>query len=110
MPKYIYTAKNFDGKLKGGEMEAKDEKALAQSLRSEGFLVTSIKVIGEKEKKNSIGSINIFGGVPLKEKMVFARNLSVMVSSGLPISKAVKNLSVQTSNKNFRKILEFLQP
>ncbi len=105
MPKYIFTAKNFDGKLKGGEMEAKDEKALAQSLRSEGFLVTSIKVIGEKEKKNSIGSINIFGGVPLKEKMVFARNLSVMVSSGLPISKAVKNLSVQTSNKNFRKIL-----
>lgn len=105
MPKYIFTAKNFDGKLKGGEMEAKDEKALAQSLRSEGFLVTSIKVIGEKEKKNSIGSINIFGGVPLKEKMVFARNLSVMVSASLPISKAVKNLSVQTSNKSFRKIL-----
>lgn len=105
MPKYIYTAKNFDGKLKGGEMEAKDEKSLAQSLRSEGFLVTSVKVIEEKGKNKSNGISVHFGGVPLKDKMIFARNLSVMISAGLPVSRGVKNLSVQTSNANFKKIL-----
>lgn len=105
MPKYIYSAKSFDGKLKGGEMEAKDEKSLAQSLRSEGFLVTSMKVIGEKEKKGKVSFLSRFERIPMKDKMVFARNLGVMVSAGLPIAKAIKNLSVQMGNKNFKKIL-----
>ena len=105
MPKYSYTAKNFEGAIKNGKAETKDEKALAQSLRSEGFLVTSIKLIEKEEKGSRISFFDRFGGVPLKEKMVFARNLSVMVSSGLPISKAVKNLSIQTKSKKFKKIL-----
>jgi type IV pilus assembly protein PilC len=37
--------------------------------------------------------------------MTFTRNLAVMVSSGLTVSKAVTNLSVQTKNKAFQKIL-----
>jgi type IV pilus assembly protein PilC len=37
--------------------------------------------------------------------MIFTRNLAVMVSSGLTISRAVSNLSEQTANKTFRKIL-----
>ncbi len=105
MPKYIYTAKSFDGKTKGGEMESKDEKSLAQELRSEGFLITSLKMIESNEKKTKIKLLDRFSGVPLKEKMVFARNLSVMISSGLPVSRAIQNLSVQTKNKKFKTIL-----
>ncbi|EKE18964.1 MAG: hypothetical protein ACD_9C00183G0001 [uncultured bacterium] len=106
MPKYIYTAKSYDGEMKGGEIVAQDEKNLAQQLRSEGFLVTSINLI--KEEDASITSVKFFDrfmSVPLKEKMVFARNLSVMVASGLTVSRAVNNLALQTQNKTFRKIL-----
>jgi type IV pilus assembly protein PilC len=106
MAKFIYTAKSFNGESKGGEMESKDEKTLAQELRSEGFLVTSIKLIEEKvSKKTSINFLDRFVSIPLKEKMMFARNLAVMVASGLPVSRAVKNLSLQTNNKKFEKIL-----
>jgi len=105
MPKYIYTAKGLDGSEKSGEVEAKDEKSVAQDLRAEGFLVTSLKMIGNKESETKIGFFDRFNTVPLKDKMIFARNLSVMVSSGLPISKGVQNLSVQTDNKKFKKIL-----
>lgn len=106
MPKYIYTAKSFDGKTKGGEMESKDEKSLAQDLRAEGFLITSLKMVESSEKKTKIKLLDRFtGGVPLKEKMVFARNLSVMIASGLPVSKAIQNLSVQTKNKKLKAIL-----
>jgi type IV pilus assembly protein PilC len=104
MPRFIYTAKSFDGKEKGGEADAKDEKSLAQQLRSEGFLITSIKSIG-KEEKTKIKLIDRFSTIPLKEKMMFARNLSVMISSGLPVSRAIQNLSLQTSNKRFKNIL-----
>lgn len=105
MPKYIYTAKGNDGETKGGEIIAKDEKSLAQQLRGEGFLITSIKVMDEKEAATHVNFLDRFSSVPLKEKMVFARNLSVMISSGLTVSRAVNNLALQTNNKQFKKIL-----
>jgi type IV pilus assembly protein PilC len=105
MPKFIYTAKSNDGKTKGGEITASDERAVAQQLRSDGFLVTSIKAVEEKTEKKEINFFDRFKTVPLKEKMVFARNLSVMISSGLTITRAVTNLSGQTKNKRFQKIL-----
>jgi type IV pilus assembly protein PilC len=105
MPKYFYTAKNIaTGETSGGEMEAKDERTLAQDLRARGILLTSHKEAKEKESFN-IKFFDRFISVPLKEKMIFTRNMSVMISSGLSVSRAVHNLSVQTRNKKFKKIL-----
>lgn len=106
MPKFLYTAKHISsGETSGGEMEAKDEKSLAQELRSQGLLITSIKETVAATAIN-IKFFDRFKRVPLKEKMTFTRNLSVMVSSGLTISRAVHNLSVGTRNKTFQKVLE----
>lgn len=105
MPKYIYTAKNYEGQAKGGELVAKDEKELARQLRSEGFIVTSVKGLEEKKSGISISFFDRFKSVPIKEKMMFARNLRVMVASGLTISRAINNLATQTKNKTFKKIL-----
>lgn len=106
MSKFFYTAKNATtGETSGGERDAKDEKDLAQDLRAEGLLLTSFK----EEQVASTLQVKFFDRfktVPLKEKMTFTRNLSVMVSSGLTISRAVLNLSLQTKNKTFRKMLE----
>lgn len=87
-------------------MVASDEKSLAQQLRGEGFLVTSIHKIEEEQQVQGVKFWDRFKTVPLKEKMVFARNLSVMISSGLTVARAVSNLSQQTTNKQFRVILE----
>jgi len=105
MPKYIFTAQSYTGETKGGEMTAKDEKALVEQLKSENFFVTSVKLIDEEKAKSGINFLNRFVSIPLKEKMIFARNLSVMVASGVTVSRAVNNLSLQTQNKAFRKIL-----
>lgn len=106
MPKFFYTAKHATtGETSGGEMEAKDEKSLAQDLRAEGLLLTSFKE-EQKESTLQVQFFDRFKVVPLKEKMTFTRNLSVMVSSGLTVSRAVLNLSLQTKNKSFRKMLE----
>jgi type IV pilus assembly protein PilC len=108
MPKYIYTAKSYDGQTKGGEAIARDEKVLATQLRGEGFLVTSIALVTEQQLAGSAKPkfLDIFNSVPLKEKMVFARNLSVMITSGLTVSRAVSNLALQVEHKGFKKILE----
>ena len=106
MPKFFYTAKNFEGQTKSGEIVSKDEKTVALQLRGEGFLITSLKLVEENQIGNKIKFWDRLSTIPLKEKMVFARNLSVMVSSGLSISRAVQNLAIQTKNKRFRSILE----
>lgn len=105
MPKYYYTAKNIaTGETTGAEAQAKDERELATELRASGLLVTSVREVKEGTKIQ-IRFLDRFVSVPLKEKMVFTRNLAVMVSSGLTVSKAITNLSVQTQNKSFQKIL-----
>ncbi len=107
MSKFIYTAKSYSGETKGGEATARDEKSLAGQLRAEGFLVTSISLVNENtaDGKAKVKFFDRFDSVPLKEKMVFARNLSVMISSGLTVSRGVSNLALQTEHKGFKKIL-----
>ncbi|MDD3498363.1 MAG: type II secretion system F family protein [Candidatus Moranbacteria bacterium] len=106
MAKFLYVAKNYDGETKTGEMVAKDERSLAQQLKSDGFLVTSVKEIeGEDDGEIKVNFMDRFSSVSLSDKMMFARNLSVMTSSGLTIAKAIKNLSIQTQNKKFSQIL-----
>ncbi len=104
--KFIYTAKNITpGETRGGEVDAKSDQDVAKSLRAEGWLVTSLKALKSDEKQAGVKFFDRFLSVPLKEKMIFTRNLAVMVSSGLTISRAVSNLSEQTNNKSFQKIL-----
>lgn len=104
-----YTAKNFSGETKGGEMNVKDERDLANQLRAEGFTLTSSKKLEEEENKVHVKFLDRFSTIPLAEKMVFTRNLSVMISSGLPLSRALRNIASQLRNKKFVKILEKVQ-
>lgn len=104
--KTFYTAKNYSGETKGGEIEVKNERELANFLRADGFILTSFKELKEEEGKEvKIKITDKLFGISLKDKLMFTRNLSVMVSSGLPLSRAIKNLASQTRNKRFSKIL-----
>lgn len=105
MPKYLYTATNIQtSESLSGELAAENEHDLATQLRASGALLTSHHEIREK-KGIEVKFLASFTKVPLKEKMLFTRNLAVMVSSGLPVPRAIHNLSVQTKNKRFSKIL-----
>ncbi|MFA6183939.1 MAG: type II secretion system F family protein [Parcubacteria group bacterium] len=105
MPKFLYVAKNYDGEIKTGELVAKDEQGVAQQLKSDGFLVTSVREMEEDDGKVKVDFMDRFTKIDLKDKMMFARNLSVMISSGLTVSKSIRNLADQTKNKKFTQIL-----
>lgn len=105
MPKFLYVAKNAQtGETLTGEQVAENEHDLAQVLRAAGALLVSAKEMTERKEVRG-KFFSGFKGIPLKEKMLFTRNLAVMVSSGLPIPRAIQNLSVQTRNKRFQMIL-----
>lgn len=96
----------MEGKPRSGEMDAKNERDLALQLRGDGYVVTSIERIDDTGYKAKINFLDRIQGVSLKEKLFFTRNLSVMISSGLTIARALDNLSVQTKNKHFKIVLE----
>lgn len=104
MPKFSFIAKNSAGEMKQGEMDSKDRHTVAEALRSEGFFATSIIEI-EKEKRRKFGGVKLFSGVSLKDKMMFARHLGVMLSSGLSIPRALSVIASQTKSRNFKKVL-----
>lgn len=105
--KIFYTAKNYSGQTKSGEMDVKNERDLASQLRLEGYILTSFKELkGEEENQTKVKFLSRFIKISLTDKLMFTRNLSIMISSGLPLSKAVKNISFQTKNKSFKKILD----
>jgi type IV pilus assembly protein PilC len=106
VPAYTYIAKNLKGEVKSGEAEGKDERQVAENLRGEGYFLTAIqKKESEKETKFKMPT---FGGVSLKDKMMFARHLGVMLSSGLSLPGALNVISSQTKNKKFKIVLEKL--
>ena len=104
MPKFSYVAKNSEGKIKKGEMEASEKKEVIESLRAEGFWVTSLE-ISEKNKRDLNFFKGFSGKVSLKSKMIFSRHLGVMISSGLSLSRALAILGSQEKNKRFKKII-----
>jgi type IV pilus assembly protein PilC len=62
----------------------------------------------EEETKKAPGSAKkwrIFSGVSLKDKMMFAKHLGVMLSSGLSIPRALNVISEQTKSRRFKNIL-----
>lgn len=51
-------------------------------------------------------NIKLFNKVTLKEKTLFTRSLSTMISAGLPIVRALTILSKQTTNSTMRDVVE----
>jgi type IV pilus assembly protein PilC len=109
VPRYLYVAKSFQGETKSGILEAPDENQLARVLRQEGYVLISAEAEGvPKEKKFEI-SLPFSRGVSLSEKMIFTRNLQVMISAGVSLPRALSILSLQSKSKKFKGILKDIE-
>lgn len=105
MPKYFYQAASLEGAHVTGEEEAKDEKELAKALREKGRVLISAK--SEKGKRFSVSldlSSSLFG-VTLTEKLMFIRNLKVLVGAGVSLPKSLEILGQQVKSKKFKNAL-----
>ena len=102
--RYHYTAKSFSGEGKSGILEAKDEHQLASILRQEGYILISAN-LEKAERKRFEFSLPFFGGVSLIEKMMFTRNLRIMIAAGISLPRALETLASQSKSKSFKKAL-----
>ncbi len=105
MPRYSYLAKTLKGEPRSGTLLAKNEHELAKILRKEGSILIKATSEEEEHKKKFLITVLFFGWVSLTEKIMFARNLRVMITAGVSLPRTLRILANQTKNKKFRKTL-----
>ena len=103
MATFAYKAKiKSNGATSRGTIDATTQDAAMQLLQSNGLEVLSIK-----QKAESAGmALKMPGtsGVSGRDLVVFSRQLSTMIDSGLPIVQALDLLGSQEANPHFKKV------
>jgi type IV pilus assembly protein PilC len=101
-----YTSRNQSGKVVKGKLEAPSESAVLGKLQSMGLSPLSVSEGKANTGMNMEISLRGFEkGVDLKSLAVSSRQLSTMISSGLPLLRALHILADQTENKKLKTIL-----
>ncbi len=99
---YDYRAKNPVGQTVEGAVVAPSESVAYDTLREKQLTIVSLH---ERAKSAKFFSANLFNRVTVKEQVIFARQLSVMISANVPIVRALRILVRQTKNVHFKMIL-----
>lgn len=105
MAVYEYIALDEKGHQRRGFIDAIGVSAVRQKLREENIYPVEINPTTEK-KDNTISSIlNLGKKVSAKEVSAFTRQLSTLLSSGIPLISALSVLVEQTKNTLFKQSL-----
>ena len=104
MPNFLYTATNALGKTVTGSLEANDRSGAIASLKKQNLNPINIK---EGSDKKSLASFNLLGGSRIKndDLVMFTRQLSAMVSAGVPLLRALSSQHDHTDSPALKKVL-----
>ncbi|MFA5828225.1 MAG: type II secretion system F family protein [Candidatus Shapirobacteria bacterium] len=106
MPKFLYRAKDWSGKTIKGFLELNDRVQVIESVKGSGLIPLSV----EMDRPNILNeySKKFLGKVGLKQVSTFTRQLSTMMTAGLPLTDALSLLKNQTAGNGMMfDILEY---
>jgi len=99
---YVFTAREAaSGKRVTAEIEAENERTAAKMLMERGLTPLDISLKGEKRG----GLARWRNRIPSKQKVIFSRQLSTLISAGLPLVQSLEQVRTQTSNKPLQAII-----
>ncbi len=98
---FKYVAKDIGGTNRYGTVDARTKELALNLLKTQGLTVIKL----DEKKDGIVELLTDFRGVPTGEVVSFTRQLSTMISAGLPISRALEVLAMQTQQMHFKKIL-----
>jgi type IV pilus assembly protein PilC len=101
MPTYVFKAMDLAGVPAKGEVEAVSKQDVADQLKHRGLVVVDV---ANKYRSREL-NIDLFARVKPAELAVATRQLATMVSSGLPILRALQVLETQTKSKLLQETL-----
>jgi len=102
---FEYAVRNREGKIVKGRIEAPNQAAVANRLKTLGMAPMSINEVGTGGLQKEI-SIPGFGEkITLKDLAIMARQLSTMINAGLSLLRSLTILAEQTESKALAKRL-----
>ncbi len=99
---FNYKAQTAEGNITNGVIEAADRFGVARALRDKGQAVITVTPVGRARAWHQWFSLPI----SMRERILFATNLSAMLSAGLPLARALRVLARQPSSRQFQTIVE----
>lgn len=104
MPQFSYTTLAADGHASIGLLNAATREEAVANLRQQNIKPLSVKEV--KAKKSKFGLFK--GKVKIKDLVIFTRELSTMVSAGVPLPRGLQTLTDQAENKYFKEVIASL--
>jgi len=98
--KYNYQARTKDGLIQVGVIEVASKKEAIGLLQKEGLYVTNLEQVEIKPFYSK--QIEFFSKARKKDIMIFCRQLSLMLSSGVSLVDSLNSLAIQASKPIFR--------
>src|SRR3954466_9411498 len=95
MASYTYTARDAKGELKSATVDATSREEAISQLKKQRLNVIKIDEAAKKKKP---------GKVPTRQIVIFTRQFSTMINSGLPLVQAMGILADQSEDNNLRQI------
>jgi type IV pilus assembly protein PilC len=93
---YNYEVRDQSGKTISGSIVADSQALVLERLKEQGMVPVKVAL---QKKVNLKMEFNVRTKVKLKDLAIFSRQFSTMVSSGLPMLRALATLENQTSSK-----------
>lgn len=100
--KFIYKAKDSDGKIRSGLVMAADQTRAEQLLADNSLTIISLDI----QQESLFSKLNPFGrSVPNKDMVLFSRQLATLISARVPILQSLRILQEQVSSKYLTEII-----
>jgi len=100
MSKFAYTATTKDGKTVQGTVDSVDHASMVALLNKQGLHPVIIKLESTKSSKKGRGK-----KVKLKDLVIFTRQLSTMISAGVPLTRSLSTMQTQSESKYFKQVI-----
>lgn len=102
MPEFAYTAIAKTGQRVNATIQATDSQAVGHALKEQGLLALDISLL---KKSSPLAFFKKISSISLDEKIGFVENLSIMLKSGIPLTRAMQILVKQTVNFRFKAVI-----
>jgi len=104
MPQYRYKARDKEGGLHAGVMDARAKEAVADQLSGQGY----IPVLIEEQAPSLLPQFDIsksFGRVKPQDLIIFSRQFATLMSAGIPFIQSLTTMEKQTENPRLKKTI-----
>ena len=108
MSHFSFKAKKPTGEIYSGEQDVADRFELYRMIRDSGGEIVEFKEKGGAKGLHTEINIGFLQRVNMQEKINFARNLGLMLSSGLSLARSLSVLDRQSKNKELKKVISAL--